>query len=329
MCAEKSKIAVSVDVEDWYHKPWVTGTSHSEFDTVDNFFNEWDQRYDYISEQVEWILEQFSEIGITATFFVVADVVDHYPGLVERIASNGHEIGCHGLHHECILDPDTKEERFTYDEYSDRIREAKSKLEDASGQEVTGFRAPNAYITDWVLEVLEELGFEYDSTVTNNSLYNKTNCDLDGVTSRPYIPKKGSLTPSGDRSRAQVRHPRADGGSVTPEDNRSLLELPWPYYKQAGFRLPTAGGPLLRFFGKTVTKCGLKQSLTRGDTVFYFHPLELSNEDLPSFTDNRRRPMFWLFKGSMTKYRVKSLLSDFQTDRLTTCEEVCERNSNR
>jgi hypothetical protein len=29
--------------------------------------------------------------------FVVADVVDHYPGLVEEIAERGHEIGCHGL----------------------------------------------------------------------------------------------------------------------------------------------------------------------------------------------------------------------------------------
>ena len=41
------------------------------------------------------------EYDINATFFVVADVVDHYPGLVEEIADRGHEIGCHGLHHAC------------------------------------------------------------------------------------------------------------------------------------------------------------------------------------------------------------------------------------
>ena len=39
-----------------------------------------------------------------ATFFVVADVVDHYPGLVESIVERGHEIGCHGLHHACKID---------------------------------------------------------------------------------------------------------------------------------------------------------------------------------------------------------------------------------
>ncbi len=32
------------------------------------------------------------EFDVTATFFVVADVVEHYPGLVEAIAERGHEI---------------------------------------------------------------------------------------------------------------------------------------------------------------------------------------------------------------------------------------------
>ena len=49
------------------------------------------------------------EFDIKATFFVVADVVDHYPGLVESIVERGHEIGCHGLHHACKVDPKTKE----------------------------------------------------------------------------------------------------------------------------------------------------------------------------------------------------------------------------
>ena len=49
------------------------------------------------------------EFDIKAAFFVVADVVDHYPGLVESIVERGHEIGCHGLHHACKIDPKTKE----------------------------------------------------------------------------------------------------------------------------------------------------------------------------------------------------------------------------
>jgi peptidoglycan/xylan/chitin deacetylase (PgdA/CDA1 family) len=45
------------------------------------------------------------EYEVTATFFVVADVVEHYPGLVESIAERGHEIGCPGLHHACKIYP--------------------------------------------------------------------------------------------------------------------------------------------------------------------------------------------------------------------------------
>lgn len=303
-----SKIGVSVDVEDWYHKPWVTGTSHAEFGTVPEFFDAWDDRYDYISEPVERILTLFEDLELTATFFVVADIVDHYPGLVNDIAANGHEIGCHGLHHECVLDPDTREKRFTEDEYLDRICAAKQKLEAASGQDIVGFRAPNAYITDWMPDVLEQAGFEYDSSVINNSLYNKTNCDLDGVSSRPYFPKEGSLKPGGEGP---------------------FLELPWPYYELGGVRLPTPGGPLLRLFGKTLTSRGLKQSLSRGDTVFYFHPLEVSREDLPAITDKRRRPMYWLFKGSRTEARITSLLSRFPPDLLTSCGTIKERNMAR
>jgi len=49
------------------------------------------------------------EFDVNATFFVVADVVEHYPGLVESIAERGHESGSHGLHHACKIDPKTKE----------------------------------------------------------------------------------------------------------------------------------------------------------------------------------------------------------------------------
>ena len=44
------------------------------------------------------VLDMLDEYEVKATFFVVADVVEHYPGLVEAIAERGHGIGCHGLH---------------------------------------------------------------------------------------------------------------------------------------------------------------------------------------------------------------------------------------
>lgn len=284
---DQSVLAVSVDVEDWYHVPAVTGSSFSEYEDVHEFFEEWDEEYDYLTEPTHRTLDLLDELGITATFFVVADVVDNYPGLVEEIADRGHEIGCHGLHHECAIDPDTKEPRFTRDKYKEQIGTAKWKLEAATGQEVVGFRAPNAYVGGWVLDVLEELGFEYDSSVARNSLYNKTDQELDKVGTSPYVPKSESLDPNGCRE---------------------FIELPWPYYDTGFGRIPTAGGPLIRLFGRHVIQVGVEQSLERGDSVFYFHPIDIARQSFPKVGNTKRRPAYWLFKGKRAEKRIRKLL---------------------
>lgn len=299
-----NKLAVSVDVEDWYHVPAVTGSSFSEYDNVEEFFAEWDKEYDYLTEPTYRTLDLLDECDVEATFFVVADVVDNYPGLVEEIANRGHEIGCHGLHHECTIDPDTKEPRFTPDLYKTRLVEAKTKLEAASGQEVTGYRAPGAYVGGWVLDVLEDVGFEYDSSVARNTLYNKTDQELDDLTTVPYTPKRGTLAPGG---------------------TRSLVELPWPYLDVKIAKIPAAGGPLIRLFGRRIIQAGIEQSQQRGDTVFYFHPLDISRETFPSGGNTKRRPAYWMFKGERTEKRIRDLLNAKPADSITTCEAVAER----
>jgi len=256
----QNALAVSVDVEDWYHVPAVTGSSFSEYEDVHELFDEWDEEYGYLTEPTHRTLDLLDDLGITATFFVVADVVDNYSGLVEEIADRGHEIGCHGLHHECAIDPNTKEPRFSKAEYKGQLRTAKAKLEEASGQRVTGYRAPGAYVGGWVLDVLEDIGFEYDSSVARNSLYNKADQELDRIRTTPYTPQKVSLDPGGDRD---------------------FVELPWPYCDAKLGKIPAAGGPLIRLFGRRVVQAGIEQSLERGDSVFYFYPIDVARADFP------------------------------------------------
>lgn len=301
---EGSPLAVTVDVEDWYHVPAVSGAPFSPHASAPAFLDEWEGRYDYLTEATHRTLDLLDDLGVTATFFVVADVVENYPGLVAAIADRGHEIGCHGLHHECAIHPDTKAPLFTRSAYRDRIREAKSILESASGQAVRGFRAPNAYVGGWTLDVVEEVGFEYDSSVARNSLYNKTDANLDGVDSTPYTPPSGSLVPGG---------------------SRPLTEVPWPYYDLGVGKLPTAGGPTIRLFGYHVVRRGIAQSLRRGPSVFYFHPLDVARESFPSVGNGRRRPAYWLGKGRRAEDRIRRLLADVDRDRLVTCAELLER----
>jgi len=300
----EGRLAVSVDVEDWYHVPAVTGSSFSEYDDVGEFLREWNEEYDYLTEPTHRTLDLLDTFGITATFFIVADVVDHYPGLVKSIAERGHEIGCHGLHHECTIDPDTKEPRFSREEYANHLSRAKQKLEAASGKKVSGYRAPAAYVAGWVIDVLEEVGFNYDSSVSQNSLYNKTDQELGEVETIPYTPKRGTLTPGGDRD---------------------VIEIPWPYFDVKIGKIPAAGGPLIRLFGRRIIQAGIEQSLQRGDSVLYFHPVDIARQSFPSVGNTRRRPAYWLFKGKRTEARIRTLLSGLPSSRLTTCSSIHNR----
>ena len=300
----ESQLAVSVDVEDWYHVPAVTGSPFSEYDDVGEFMSEWNDEYDYLTEPTHRTLDLLDTLGITATFFIVADVVDYYPGLVKSIAERGHEIGCHGLHHECTIDPDTKEPRFSREEYANHLSRAKQKLEAASGKKVSGYRAPAAYVAGWVIDVLEEVGFNYDSSVSQNSLYNKTDQELGEVETIPYTPKRGTLTPGGDRD---------------------VIEVPWPYFDVKIGKIPAAGGPLIRLFGRRIIQAGIEQSLQRGDSVFYFHPVDIARQSFPSVGNTRRRPAYWLFKGKRTEDRIRTLLSGLPSSRLTTCSSIHNR----
>ena len=154
---------------------------------------------------------------------MVADVVDHYPGLVESIAERGHEIGCHGLHHACKIDPKTKEPLMSVKEFEERTLEAKEMLERVCKDKVIGYRAPNALVSVWMLDSLEKIGFKYDSFISVNSLYNKTD------SSYPYYPKKNGLE--------------------IGEEN-FFVEFPWSYWNVFGFEIPTSGGDSEMKIGK-------------------------------------------------------------------------------
>lgn len=294
-------LAITVDIEDWYHLPAVTGSPFSKFKSVDDFFEEWKGRYDYLTTPTNRVLDMLDEYKIKATFFIVADITRHYPGLVEEVAKRGHEIACHGLHHACKINPGTKKSLITPQEFEERTSQAKQMLEKASGQEVIGYRAPSAYIAGWMLDSLEKLGFKYDSSVSVNSFYNKSDSPLKGVDTRPYYPKRGSLEPG---------------------EKRGILEIPWPYF-QFGVKFPTAGGPMLRFFGTRYTIIGLKQSLKRGDTLFYFHPIDISEEPFPSVF-SFKRPLYWAIKGNIVSSRIKYLIMKTVGEEVT-CRRLAER----
>lgn len=275
-----NKLALTIDIEDWYHIPSVTGSPFSVYSDVNEFFANWHGKYDYLTEPTQKVLNLLDEYDITATFFVVANIIEKYPDLVESIVERGHEIGCHGLNHECVIDPDSKNPIKSPQEFEDVTLKAKNILENLCGEKVVGYRAPNAMIGKWMFNSLERIGFKYDSSISVNSFYNKTDFPLDRVSSNPFYPII---------------------------NNSNFLEFPFSYWNILGFKIPTSGGPMLRFFGAKVILKGITQSLGRGSTVFYFHPIDMGIERLPKL--GRGRPFYWIIKGKIVERRIRYILN--------------------
>jgi len=279
-------VIVSVDVEDWYHGPTAAAGFNTRADVTRALASA--PQPERGRPYLDVALELLATRSLTATFFWVAEYAQRFPDALRRCVAAGHEIACHGLTHFPKFNPATKQPQFTPAEFKTRTTAARQILEDLGGRPVIGYRAPNAYIAGWMLDALEELGFQYDSSVSVNSIYNKTDeAVLAGVDTRPYFPARGALR-----------------RGAAP---RGLIEFPWPYLQFAGFKIQSAGGPYLRCFGSGLVRAGLHQSLRRGPAVFYFHPVDMCCEPIP-LPFSWKRPMLWWFKGDLVRRRIERVL---------------------
>ncbi|HEX8555990.1 MAG TPA: polysaccharide deacetylase family protein, partial [Sphingomonas sp.] len=118
---------LSVDVEDWFQ----VGAFERVIDK-----SEWDGLERRVEANTDAVLALFAESGAKATFFTLGWVAERHPALIRRIADAGHEVASHGWDHQRVhtMTPAT----FRAD-----LARARRVLEDASGQRVTGYRAPS------------------------------------------------------------------------------------------------------------------------------------------------------------------------------------------
>ncbi len=145
-------IALTVDVEDYFQVSAFEKNMHP---------STWDSLPHRVSQNTHKVLDIFAEFSLTATFFVLGWVAERYPDVVRRMAQEGHEVCCHGYGHQRIT-------TLSQQEFTDDITRARGLLQDISGQEVLGYRAPSYTITQktlWALDALIAAGFKYDSSI--------------------------------------------------------------------------------------------------------------------------------------------------------------------
>jgi polysaccharide deacetylase family protein (PEP-CTERM system associated) len=247
--ASKHKLIISVDLDEWYHIRWVTGSSGSLWEDTQTFFRDYYGTYEPTGELLQptqRVLAIFDEFGIKATFFILGEIAIYYPKLVRQIYAKGHEIACHGLRHIDLF-------CLTRDQFAEELSKAKNILESIIGESVIGYRAPNLIIEPWVIDLLEEMDFQYDSSVCpSRSLRGKYN----GMLNAPQNPY------------------RLSQDSLDKPGQREMIELPIPSFPI--IKIPAGSGIMTRVIGKWWTIVALKYALRTGTTTYYFHPYELS-----------------------------------------------------
>jgi peptidoglycan-N-acetylglucosamine deacetylase len=122
------------------------------------------------------VLALLREHGVAATFFVPGHTADSFPRETESILEGGHEVAHHSYAH---VDPSTQ----ARDEERADMERAWTTLE-RFGVTPLGFRSPSADLSPSTLELIEELGFLYDSSLMGDDY-------------RPFRPRIGDQVERG------------------------------------------------------------------------------------------------------------------------------------
>jgi polysaccharide deacetylase family protein (PEP-CTERM system associated) len=280
------RLVVCVDLDEWYHCRWATGSPGSLWKDTRTFFRDYygtDGPTGELLEPTKRTLDIFDECGIKATFFVLGEMATHYPELVRRIHAAGHEIACHGMRHVDLFG-------LAREQFAEELGEAKGILESIIGERVIGYRAPNLVIEPWVIDVLEEMGFRYDSSVCpSRSLMGKYN----GMLNAPQNPY------------------RLSHGSLDKPGQREIVELPIPSFPVV--KAPAASGIMTRVVGKWWALTALKYALRTGAATYYFHPYELAPKPkIPGLS--LRTHLFLRRTGPWMERAVRDILRQIEAD---------------
>ncbi|CAM8638968.1 MULTISPECIES: XrtA system polysaccharide deacetylase [Sphingobium] len=266
--------ALSVDVEDWFQ----VGAFERTLKRAD-----WDGLTHRVEANSDAVLDLFAQADVKATFFTLGWVAERYPALMRRIADAGHEVASHGYDHARVF-------TFTPEEFRADLRKSRAILEDASGQAVTGYRAPSFSIdprTPWAHMILAEEGYRYSSSV------------------------------------APIRHdhygwPDSPRFAWKPVAGSDLVELPVTTAKWGKRTLAAGGGGFFRLLPYAFSRWAIRQVNDQAGrpAIIYFHPWEI-DPDQPRVSGAPLRSRLRHYSNlSVMAAKLRRLTRDFAWTRV-------------
>ncbi|HLA15042.1 MAG TPA: XrtA system polysaccharide deacetylase [Gemmatimonadaceae bacterium] len=240
------------------------------------------EQWDHLPRRLEvglrLLLDLLSEHDARGTFFVLGWVAERAPGLVREIVERGHEVASHGSDHRRVT-------TISREEFRESVRGSKQVLEDVTGQEVYGYRAPSFSIIrggEWALDILVQEKYRYDSSLFP-------------------VRRRGYGFVGGGRDPYRLTLPSG-----------TLDEIPPATVNVGRAVFPAAGGAYFRHLPYTLIHSALAAAEQRGvPGTFYIHPWELDPGQpklaVPLLTRMRHY-------GGLTRTvpRLRRLLSSFR-----------------
>jgi len=111
---------------------------------------------------IERILDLLDKHEIKATFFTPGWTIDVFTDSCSEIVARGHEMAAHGYLHERLAEISWESERGVFEKSLNSFERIDVKP--------VGFRAPYWLISDRTLDLIQELGFEYDSNFMDSDM---------------------------------------------------------------------------------------------------------------------------------------------------------------
>ncbi len=272
---------LGIDFEDWFHPELIQKylTNETKHPEVINGINE--------------ILELLRKTNTNATFFMVGELLESKPELLDLILENDHEIAFHTMKHTRLDTPN----------FQNCFEDELKKFNLLTNGKSKGFRAPSFSLnknSSWMIDSLEKNNYTYDSSV---------------------VPAKTNLygIPNAEKSPYKITSKNIE----TNSESGKIIEFPIMVSKFLGKSIPVGGGFYLRTLPFKIIKNSFNQYEKHGmPGVFYIHSWELTPKYMPRIKLSKKDNFVTYHNIDSAYDKMEKLLSIYE---FTSFEKYLEK----
>ena len=274
---------LGIDFEEWFHP-----------ELIQKYIKKTDNELSVVNG-IDKILELLRKNDTYATFFMVGELLEKKPELMDKILDGNHEIAFHTMYHNRLDSMKNKQE------FVDELK----KFAELTSKKSKGFRAPSFslnYSSSWAIDTLVENGYHYDSSIVpaKTKLYGMPNAEL-----KPYKITSENLEKN--------------------NHNGKLIEFPLLTRKFFNYSVPVAGGFFIRLLPLRWIETAIKNNESKKiPSTFYIHSWELTPEYMKKVSLSKSDNFITYHNLEKTSARLEKLLKKFE---FTSFERFLSKNN--